>query len=87
MSASIRWRDVTPKPASLDCDTPNAFLEAMRKAFGDQSRWLLSSEHTAVLDGMAATWTGKFQTNPYEQLANLIRNDGTPRVLEVWAEY
>lgn len=77
MSASIYWR-TTSKGKSLDIGLPSGFIVAMRKAFGEHSRWLLKSDDLERLRGMAAAGA---------EVNELIRQLEEHGEIEVWAEW
>ena len=83
MSASILYERVKPG-RSLGVGAPQAFLEAMREAFGGDGPWVLADRDDAVvLRGMAAA--NPSLRDAFERLRSAL--DNAPDGIRVWAEY
>ena len=78
MSASIRW-SLTSNGKSLDVWSPDDFLGAMGRVFGD-GPWTLGEGSLSVLRGMAAV--DKNRHNGYGDLIRIIETHGE---VKVWA--
>lgn len=87
MSASICWRALPTTNQTLDVAAPSSFLAAMTRAFQSGAPWTLGEGDLPVLRGMAAAHGGSHRDNPFEQLIHLIDDGGSPRTIEVWAQY
>lgn len=84
MGASIYWRDVSKGHKSVPVAGPSAFVESMRRAFGNEP-WRLDSGSLDMLRGMAATYGNG--DNPYDFLIDRIARESDFATIEVWPEY
>lgn len=87
MSASIHYRVVTLPDGRIDVSTPSAFVEAMRRAFGDPP-WRLGGPDLVKLDGMRCAFDAPRGMGTFQTLMDKIQQpDGSLCTIEVWPEY
>lgn len=69
---SERWHDVTPGGRS-------AFVEALRRMFGDGNEWVLSSDECRTLEAAALATEGE-TAESFQALATAVVEHGAIRV-------
>ena len=72
MSATIYWQPLSCKTDTIAVMAPSAFIEAMRRAFGEPT-WVLNKHNLDTLTGMEAVWKSEPEWNPFTQLIKHIK--------------